>query len=101
LRREGEAAHAAGDAERAAQLLGEAIALWHGDPLGEFREPFARAEGARLQELYLSCLETRIAADLERGRHAELVAELVAELDVLVARHPLREGLRAQQLLAL
>jgi DNA-binding SARP family transcriptional activator/pimeloyl-ACP methyl ester carboxylesterase len=97
LRLEGEAAHTAGDAALAAERFGEALGLWRGDALGEFQEPFARAEAGRLEELHLACIEARIAADLDRGRHAELVAEL----DVLVGRHPLREGLRAQQLLAL
>ncbi len=32
------------------------------------------AEASRLEELQLACLEARIAADLDRGRHAELVA---------------------------
>ena len=97
LRREGEAAHAAGNADLAAERLREALALWRGDPLVEFQEPFARVEAARLAELHLACIEARIDADLDRGRHTELVAEL----DALVARHPLREGLRARQLLAL
>jgi pimeloyl-ACP methyl ester carboxylesterase len=97
LRREGEAAHAAGNAGLAAERLGEALSLWRGDALAEFQEPFARAEAARLEELYLACVEARIAADLDRGRHTELVAEL----EVLIARHPLREGLRAQQMIAL
>src|SRR5262249_14592281 len=43
------------------------------------------------------CVEARIAADLDCGCHTALVAELEA----LVLRHPLREGLRAQQMLAL
>ena len=89
LRLEGEAAHAAGNADLAAQRFREALSLWRGDPLAEFQEPFARAEAARLGELYLACLEARIDADLDRGRHGELVAEL----EMLVARHPLREGL--------
>jgi DNA-binding SARP family transcriptional activator/pimeloyl-ACP methyl ester carboxylesterase len=97
LRREGDAAHAAGDARLAAQRFAEALALWRGDPLAEFPEPFARAEAARLEELQLACLEARIAADLDCGFHTGLVAELEA----LVLRHPLREGLRAQQMLAL
>ena len=97
LRRAGEAAHAAGNAPLAAERFADALALWRGDALREFQEPFARAEAARLEELYLACVEARIDADLDRGRHAELVAEL----EVLIARHPLREGLRAQQLLAL
>src|SRR5436190_590416 len=51
----------------------------------------------RLEELHVACLEARIDADLDRGRHVELAAEL----EVPVARYPLREGFRAQQLLAL
>jgi DNA-binding SARP family transcriptional activator/pimeloyl-ACP methyl ester carboxylesterase len=97
LRREGEAAHAAGNATLAMQRFGEALALCRGDALAEFQEPFARAEAARLTELHLACIEARIDANLDRGRHAELVAEL----ELLVAQHPPREGLRAQQLLAL
>lgn len=97
LRREGEAAHAAGNAELAARRFDEALSLWRGDALAEFQEPFAQAEASRLDELHLACIEARIAADLDRGRHAELVAEL----EPLLTRHPLREGLRAQQLLAL
>jgi DNA-binding SARP family transcriptional activator/pimeloyl-ACP methyl ester carboxylesterase len=97
LRREGEAAHAAGNAELAVERFREALALWRGEPLGELSEPFARAEAGRLEELYLACVEARIDADLDLGCHAALVAEL----EVLVARHPLREDLRAQQLLAL
>src|SRR5262245_1322582 len=97
LRREGEAAHAAGNAALGAERFGEALALWRGDALAEFQEPFARAEAARLEELHLACVEARIAADLDRGRHAELVAQL----EPLLTRHPLREGLWALQLLAL
>ena len=60
----------------------------------------SRSHGPRRRgsdQLHLTCLEARIDADLDRGRHAELVAEL----EVLVGRYPLREGLRAQQLVAL
>src|SRR5262249_60387255 len=60
-------------------------------------EPFAHAEGARLEELRMNALEGRLEADLQLGRHADLVGEL----DALVARHPLREGLRRRQMLAL
>ena len=59
--------------------------------------PFARAEAARLDELLLGAIEDRIDADLALGRHSALVAEL--ELQVL--RHPMREWLRAQLMLAL
>jgi DNA-binding SARP family transcriptional activator len=88
------------DAEPAlsAAKLGEALALWHGTPLADLTyEPFAQAAIGRLQELRLVALERRIEADLTRGCHAELVAELGG----LVQEHPLRERLRAQLMLAL
>src|SRR5207244_3740565 len=61
------------------------------------REPFARAEIARLEELRLAALEDRVEADLVLASGAELVGEL----EGLVARHPLRERLRGQLMLAL
>lgn len=78
--------------------LREALALWRGPALADVAyEPFAQAEAARLEESRLAALEARIAADLERGRHATLVGELEA----LVAADPNREGLQAQRMLAL
>ena len=65
----------------------EALDLWRGAPLADFEfEPFAEAEIARLKEVRLAVVEERIEADLEAGRHAELVGELEA----LVERHPTR-----------
>ena len=82
----------------AAAKLREALGLWRGPPLAEFTdEPFAQAERARLQEQRLTVVQARIEADLALGRHAELVGELEA----LVARHPLREELHQQLLLSL
>jgi DNA-binding SARP family transcriptional activator len=76
----------------------QALALWRGEPLSEFAyQRFAQAEIARLEELRLSCLERRLQADLEQGRHAAVVGEL----ERLVREHPLRERLRAQLMLAL
>src|SRR5215471_4104432 len=49
---EGRDALAAGDAAEAVQLLDQAMLLWRGPPLADFRyEPFAQAEIARLEEL--------------------------------------------------
>ena len=81
----------------AADVLREALALWRGPPLAELDAPFARAERARLEEQRIAALEQRIDADLELGRHAELVPEL----EGLVRGHPLRERLRGQLMLAL
>jgi DNA-binding SARP family transcriptional activator/class 3 adenylate cyclase len=94
---EGRDALAAGEAERASELLHAALAMWRGPALAEFDEHFARIEGARVEELRLAALEERIDADLELGRHADLVAEL----ELLVHQHPERERLRAQHMLAL
>ena len=81
-----------------ARSLREALALWHGPPLADFTyETFAQGEIARLEDLRLAALEERIDADLELGAHAELVGELEA----LVAEHPVRERLRGQLMLAL
>ena len=71
--------------------------MWRGAALAEFAEPFARLEEARLVEQHLTCLEECLDAELALGRHAELVAEL----DTLVRRQPLRERLRGQLMLAL
>jgi class 3 adenylate cyclase/DNA-binding SARP family transcriptional activator len=87
-----------GDAARAADSFGEALSLWRGHALEEFAaEPFALPEAARLEELRMSALEGRLEADLQRGRHDDVAGELEA----LVARYPLREGLRRQHMLAL
>jgi DNA-binding SARP family transcriptional activator len=92
------AAAAAGDPAGAAAGFREALGLWRGSALVDFAyEEFAQAPIARLEELRLTALEDRIEADLALGRHAEFVAEL----ETLVAEHPLRERLRGQLMLAL
>ena len=60
-------------------------------------ESFAQAEIGRLEELRVRAAEERIEAELGLGRHADLVGELEA----LVAAHPLRERLRGQLMVAL
>ena len=93
----GRRALAEGDAAQARRLLGEALALWRGPALGEFAEPFAAREAARLAEQRVVALEWRIEADLALGHHRDVVSELEA----LIAQHPLREQLRSQHMLAL
>ena len=97
LRAEGRDALAAHDAAKASTRFREALALWRGPALAEFSEPFARGEAARLEELHLACLEDRIGSDLELGLHADVVGEL----ELLTASHPLRETLQRNLMLAL
>jgi DNA-binding SARP family transcriptional activator len=85
-------------ARERATKLGEALALWQGPPLADLvNEPALQSDIARLEELRLSTLERRIDADLEAGRNADLVGEL----ETLVAKQPLREHLRWLLILAL
>jgi YVTN family beta-propeller protein len=86
------------DPGQAAARLREAESLWRGRPLADLEsEPFARFEVQRLEELRLGVVEERIEAELALGRDTSLCAEL----ESLVAEHPLRERLRAQLMLAL
>ncbi len=90
-------AHAA-PPELAARLLRDALRLWRGPALADLANaPSAQPEIIRLEELRLGALEQRIEAELALGRHAELVAEL----EMLVQAHPLRERLRAALMRAL
>jgi DNA-binding SARP family transcriptional activator/tetratricopeptide (TPR) repeat protein len=78
--------------------LHEALRLWRGPPFADFTyDAFAQSAIARLEELRIGALEERLEADLELGRHAELVAELAT----LAREHPLRERIRGAQMLAL
>ena len=71
----------ANEPARRAELLDEALAVWRGEPLAEFRyETFAQEEIARLEEFHLALLEERAEAKLAIGAHADLVTELAALL---------------------
>ena len=98
LSREGTAALARGDPEHAAARLRDALQLWRGPPLADLAyHPALAEEAARLEAARMLAVEERIDADLARGRHVDVIAEL----DALTAQHPLDERLRAQQILAL
>lgn len=90
-------ARLASSRDEAAQYLGKALDLWRGEPLDGVTAPGIEVDRVRLTELRVGLLEERFAVDLERGNHAELVAELAA----VVATHPLRERLAGQLMLAL
>jgi len=95
---EGRAALETGDHAEALDQLRRALAQWRGAPLSDLSyELFTRDEIKRLEELHVAALEDRIEAELALGHHDELVPELEA----LVTKHPLRERLRGQLMLAL
>jgi DNA-binding SARP family transcriptional activator len=96
----GEAAQALarGDAQAASDLYVESLDLWRGAPLAELTyDSFAQPAIGRLEEMRLAALEQRFDADLELGRHSDVIGELEA----LIWDHPLRERFRAQMMLAL
>ena len=75
-----------------------ALSLWRGSPLLEvIDEPFAATELRRLEDLWLNLSEQAIRADIEAGRYDEVIARL----DGLIERQPLREPLHALRMRAL
>ncbi|MFD4789879.1 BTAD domain-containing putative transcriptional regulator [Streptomyces sp. NPDC058459] len=88
----------AGDHQRAARVLREALALWHGAPFADVEPgPQLEIEARRLQESKLCALDQRIEADLRLGRHRELLSELT----VLVSKYRTHENLHGQFMVAL
>ncbi|HYV77211.1 MAG TPA: AfsR/SARP family transcriptional regulator, partial [Streptosporangiaceae bacterium] len=82
----------------AAGTLRQALGLWRSGVLADLADyAFTRPEAARLEDLRLAAVEARIDADLALGRHDTLTAEL----EQLVAEHPVREQLHGQLMLAL
>ena len=77
-----------GETDRAAYLLTDALALWHGEAFADLEgwEP-AMAAGTRLSELRLEAEELRVDALLRAGRYREVLSEA----QVLVRAAPLRE----------
>jgi DNA-binding SARP family transcriptional activator len=82
--------------DSAAEVLSRALALWRGPPLADlaYEDAFTQ-DVSRLEEMRWTCLEDRIDADLAVGRHSEVIADL----EELSHRYPLRE--RACELLML
>jgi DNA-binding SARP family transcriptional activator/ABC-type transport system substrate-binding protein len=94
---QGRRAMAADEPQAAATALKEGLGLFRGAPLEDLAyAPFAQVEVGRLDDLRAAALEQRIDADLALRRHAELIGELEA----LVAEHPLREHAWSQLMLA-
>lgn len=94
----GRRAYEMGADHEASELLGRGLALWRGEALADI--PVGRLlelEKLGLDEARMSALQLRIDADLRLGRHSQLVGEL----RVLTARHPMNEHLCMQLMIAL
>jgi serine/threonine protein kinase/DNA-binding SARP family transcriptional activator/WD40 repeat protein len=77
--------HTPGDALK---VYDDALALWSGRAFGEDADEWwLRPVAVRLEELRLVAMEERADCLVEAGRHGEAVAEL----EGLIAEHPLRE----------
>lgn len=81
----------------AASMLGEALTLWHGPALADLPDRLAAGMRTPLHDERLEAVEAR--ADAQLALH--LSHDVLRELPVLIAEHPLREGLYARQMLAL
>ncbi|MBV6509723.1 MAG: hypothetical protein JJLCMIEE_02821 [Acidimicrobiales bacterium] len=94
----GRTALADDDPEHADELLGHALDEWRGPVLADFKDPILfGTEVSRLEELRVLASEERAEAALALGDHGRAVADL----ETLVAAHPLRERCWELLLLAL
>jgi len=73
------------------------LGLWRGPVLGDIRGPIIDGFVTWLTEVRMECLEMLIEAQLQTGRHRELVGRLYS----LTAENPLREAFYRQLMLAL
>ncbi len=84
--------------EDRSRTLARALALWRGEPLADLTfESFAQEAIARLVDLRLEARVARLEAELECGRHAEVVSEARG----LLAANPLHETLANVLIVAL
>ena len=73
----GRARLAAGDAAAAASLLREALALWRGEPFGDWPDAeFADAERRSLSEVRHTATTALLEARLALGEHADVVPDV-------------------------
>jgi DNA-binding SARP family transcriptional activator len=79
------------------RLLNEALALWRGVPLADLpADSPPRAEAERFAEIRLQAIGRRIEAELQLGKHLEVLAEL----EELTRTEPFREQFTAQLMVA-
>ncbi|GAA3851424.1 AfsR/SARP family transcriptional regulator [Streptomyces sedi] len=87
----------AGRLAKAGEQIGQALALWRGEPLAGVPGPHAEQQRQRLGELRLTLLEEHFEVLLRQGAPALAVPELGA----LASAHPLRERFHALHMRAL
>jgi WD40 repeat protein/serine/threonine protein kinase len=93
-----EAKAAAERPDTASALYRRALELWRGSAFADLGEDgLLPAEAMRLEELRMQAVEGMVAADLDAGRQADVVAQL----ESLIREEPLREGFWGQLMLAL
>jgi DNA-binding SARP family transcriptional activator len=82
----------------AAARFSAALEMWNGAALENIElGPVLAGYAARLEEHRMLALELRLGAEMQLGRHRELLPELKS----LVAAHPYHEWLHAQLMIAL
>lgn len=96
LNRRAAEAVGAGQAARAVDLLAFALTLWRGEPCADVASPLVRAAADALHERRLLAIEAKAEAGLSLGHYQTVAAELAEH----VVSYPLRERLRALQMLA-
>jgi DNA-binding SARP family transcriptional activator/tetratricopeptide (TPR) repeat protein len=90
-------ARGGGEDTRTVELLTEALALWHGEPLTGLSGEWVDGERDRWQQERSAAEHDLVDAQLRLGRGEELVAQLSAR----AARYPLDERVAGQYMLAL
>jgi DNA-binding SARP family transcriptional activator len=83
--------------EQASALAAGAVLLWRGQPLADVDSQILAGRIPQLTESYLQAVETRLEAEVNLGRHAEVIGELRR----LTADQPFREHTHALLMLAL
>ncbi|MGH3758603.1 BTAD domain-containing putative transcriptional regulator [Actinophytocola sp.] len=84
--------------DAASETFREALVLWRGGFIEDVSTgPLLYTHATRLDELRRTVLALRIEADLQLGRHQEIIGELTS----LVSAEPTREDLSAKLMIAL
>ncbi|WP_017581509.1 AfsR/SARP family transcriptional regulator [Nocardiopsis valliformis] len=86
-----------GRQEEAAAVLRSSVGLWRGPAFSGITADGLRVRATHLDEERMAAIESYLGIELALGRHNQLIGEI----NTLVQEHPLREGLRAQLMLAL